>query len=404
MKRTILSLVILIAAGISIFGQSKDEQAIRQTLTELMNALNRSDADTAERIYANDYQIVLQDGTTTTKAERLGAMKSGAVKYQSLVFDNLKIRQYGNAAVANYHVTGKGITPNGEQNVNSRATVTLVKNGNRWQVVSSQLTDSAANQSGSSSGNDEQAIRQYLGELDAMIVKDEAGALERFAADDLIFIGISGKKWTKAEQMENFKKATGTYTAFKRDIESIRVMGDMAVVVSHINFTSKNKQTGTTFNGGFRTTGVLAKRGGKWTAIVSQATRDEPQPDEKELNKFLDDYTAALQKNSADETDKFLANDYTRVGPDGSVATKEQQIAGIRSGDLKYQTVETTDRKWRFKGFGNVAIVTSKLTLKATNKGQDLSGTYRVTSVLNRAGVDRWVIASTHISPLAAGN
>ncbi len=251
---------------------------------------------------------------------------------------------------------------------------------------------------------DEQAVRQYLSEVDAMIVKDEVGAWERFTADDFIFIGTGGAKRTRAEHIENVKKATGSFAAFKRDIESVRVMGDMAVVISHINFTGKNKTTGATMNGRFRNTAVLAKRGGKWTTISTQSTRDEPQPDEKELNKFLDDYTAALQKNSADETDKFLANDYTRVGADGSVATREQHLAGMRSGDLKYQTVETTDRKWRFKGFGSVAIVTSKLTLKAANKGQDLSGTYRVTSVLNRAGVDRWVIASTHISPLATGN
>ncbi|MCA1622919.1 MAG: nuclear transport factor 2 family protein [Acidobacteria bacterium] len=248
---------------------------------------------------------------------------------------------------------------------------------------------------------DEQAIRQYLSEVDAMLVKDEAAALEQFTADDLIFVGTGGRKWTKAEQLENIKKGTWSYASLKRDIESVRVMGDTAVVISHIKFTGKNKTTGTTFNGGFRTTAVLAKRGGKWTTISAQSTRDEPAADEKELNKFLDDYTAALMKNSADETAKYLAADYIRVGADGSVANREQHLAAMRSGDLKYQTVETTDRKWNFKAFGSVAIVMSRLTLKATNKGQELSGTYRVTSVLNRTGVDRWVIASTHISPLA---
>lgn len=125
-------------------GSGSEEQIIRQTVTELMDALNRNDGETAGRIYADDYQIVLPDGTTTTKAERLSAMKSGSLKYSGLVTDNLKIRQYGSAAVATYRVTGKTITPNGEQNLNHQATVTLVKNGSRWQVVSSQLTDSAA--------------------------------------------------------------------------------------------------------------------------------------------------------------------------------------------------------------------------------------------------------------------
>ncbi|MGH9902162.1 MAG: nuclear transport factor 2 family protein, partial [Pyrinomonadaceae bacterium] len=87
MKRTILLLAMMFAATPFVFAQAKDEQAIRQTLTDLVAALNRNDADGAGRIYADDYQIVLQDGTTTTKAQRLGSMKAGDLRYQSLVFD-----------------------------------------------------------------------------------------------------------------------------------------------------------------------------------------------------------------------------------------------------------------------------------------------------------------------------
>ncbi|MCY7375509.1 MAG: nuclear transport factor 2 family protein [Pyrinomonadaceae bacterium] len=125
-------------------GGSDDVPVIRQTITDLTNALSRNDVETIGRIYADDYQITLQDGTTTMKSERINAMKSGALKYQSLVANDLKIRQYGNAAVANYRVTGKALTTGGEQNLNHQATVTLVKNGGRWQVVSSQLTNIAA--------------------------------------------------------------------------------------------------------------------------------------------------------------------------------------------------------------------------------------------------------------------
>jgi uncharacterized protein (TIGR02246 family) len=121
------------------------EQAIRQTMTELFNALNRGDADAAGRIYADDYQIVLENGTTTTKAQRLDAMKSGALK-SSVAYDNLRIRQYGSAAIATYHVTGRSTAlGGGEQEVNSLATVTLMNNGGRWQVASAHLTKSPAN-------------------------------------------------------------------------------------------------------------------------------------------------------------------------------------------------------------------------------------------------------------------
>ena len=271
MKRLLLAMVMLVATTTFGFGQANDEAAIRQTLTELMNALSRDDIDTAGRIYADDYVIGLADGSSTTKAQRLNAIKAGDLKYQTLVFDGLKVRQYGNTAVANYRVTGKTITRAGEQPVNSQAMVVLVKNGNRWQVVSSQLTDNPATPSGA--------------------------------------------------------------------------------------------------------------------------------VDEKTLNQFMDNYFAALRKNSAAEVGPFFAGEYLRVGPDGSTLNKEQAVGAMSSGDLKYESVVAEERTWRT--FGNdTAIVTSKATLKASHKGQDMSGTYRATTVLRKVG-ERWVIVSTHLSPLA---
>lgn len=279
MKRTILMTaliaVMLLAASSFAFGQAKDEQAIRQTLNDLMTALSKNDVDTAGRIYADDYVIGLADGRSVTKAQRLTVMKSGEMRYQALVFDNLRVRQYGNTAVANYHVTGKTITAAGELATDSQAMVVLVKNGDRWQVVSSQLTDNAPSQASSQAG--------------------------------------------------------GT--------------------------------------------------------------------DEKSLNQFMDDYFVALRKNSADAVGPFFSGDYLRVGADGSTLNKEGALAAMRSGDLKYESVVAEGRTWRT--FGNdTAIVTSKATLKASLRGQDMGGTYRATTVLRRVG-DHWVIVSTHLSPLA---
>ena len=120
------------------------EQAIRQTMTELFDALNRGDAAATGQIYADDYQIVLENGKTVTKAERLDAMKAGALK-QSVAFDNLRIRQYGSTAVATYRVTGRSNALGSEQEINSLATVTLVNNGGRWQLVSSHRTKAPGN-------------------------------------------------------------------------------------------------------------------------------------------------------------------------------------------------------------------------------------------------------------------
>lgn len=286
-----LLLVMTMVVATTTFGcsQANEEQAIRQTVNELISALNNNDLDTAGRIYSDDYQIVLADGSTTTKAERLAALKSGDLRYSGLAVNNLKVRQHGDLAVASYRVTGKAITRAGEQDTNTQAMVMLVKNAGRWQVASSQLTDVGGNQTASSPE------------------------------------------------------------------------------VSQPSAASSSQSTAT---------------------------------DEKALNQVMDDYLAALMKNSADEAAPFLDAQYVRVGPDGSRLNKDQFIAAIRSGNLKYTSVVADDRMWR--KFGNdTAIVTSRATLKATNNGQDMSGTYGATTVLRRVG-DRWSQISTHLSPVPA--
>ena len=262
---------VLVLAVPPAFGQASDEQKIQSTLKELMTALSNNDVEKVGSIYADDYTIVLADGSTTTKAQRLAAMKSGDLKYQSLVVNNLKVRQYGDAAVANYHVTGKSAGRAGEQEISSQAMVMLVKRDGRWQVVSSQLTDTAASPSG-------------------------AG-------------------------------------------------------------------------------------------------------DEKALNHALDGYLAALVKNSAEEAGSFLSKDWVRVGGDGTMINREQALAALSSGELKYGSVAVDERVWRRFG-DDTAVSTSRVTLKASYKGQDVGGIYRATTIMRREG-GRWVLASTHLSPLA---
>ena len=271
MRRLLLAAAALLVFAVPpAFGQATDEKAVRQTLDELMAALSRNDVEAAGRIYADDYTIGLADGSTTTRAQRLAAMKSGDLRYQSLIMNDLKVRQYGDTAVANYRVTGKSAGRAGEQDISSQAMVMLVKREGRWRVVSSQLTDNAA---------------------------------------------------------------------------------------------------------------------------------APPAADEKALNQALDGYLAALTKNSADEAGTFLSKDWVRVGGDGAVINREQALAALRSGELKYGSVAVDERVWRTFG-ADTAVSTSRVTLKASHKGQDMGGTYRATTVLRREG-GRWVLASTHLSPLA---
>ena len=148
MKR-ILVVTMLVAASAFVFSQparssanqkGNDEQAVRQFLDELYAALGRNDAAALDRLYADDYTFVNESGVLTTKAPRLAAIKSGEMKYESVSFDDAKIRLYGNTAVATYRVNVKAQFKGQEITGPLHVTVTLVKMKGNWRVVAAQAT------------------------------------------------------------------------------------------------------------------------------------------------------------------------------------------------------------------------------------------------------------------------
>jgi ketosteroid isomerase-like protein len=148
MKR-ILVVAVLAAASSLVFSQTtsisanqkgNDEQAVRQVLNEVSAALTRNDTGPLDRIYADGYTLVNESGELTTKAPRIAAIKSGELKYESVGFDEVNVRLYGDTAVVTYRVTSKGQLKGQSFGGQFRATSTYVKIKGRWQLVAAQVT------------------------------------------------------------------------------------------------------------------------------------------------------------------------------------------------------------------------------------------------------------------------
>ena len=148
MKHTLI-VVVLVAVSSFVFTQttsrsasqkSNEEQAVRQLLNQISVALERSDIAALDRIYADSYTLVNESGELITKAPRLAAIKSGELKLESVGFDDVNVRTYGNTAVATYRVTQKGQLKGQSIGGQLRATSTYVKTKGRWQVVAAQIT------------------------------------------------------------------------------------------------------------------------------------------------------------------------------------------------------------------------------------------------------------------------
>jgi ketosteroid isomerase-like protein len=122
---------------------------------------------------------------------------------------------------------------------------------------------------------------------------------------------------------------------------------------------------------------------------------------ESDLKKMTTDMAASLVKDDIAAMEKVYGENYTFVGPDGSVATRAQRIDAMKSGDTKYETITYDDISVRTNPEGTGAIVISKATVKGKNMGKPVDGLYRVTHVWSKMK-DGWRMVNGQTTPITA--
>jgi ketosteroid isomerase-like protein len=104
---------------------------------------------------------------------------------------------------------------------------------------------------------------------------------------------------------------------------------------------------------------------------------------------------AILSRNVA-AMDALLANDYMAITPNGTLQSKDETLANMRSGVVKIKSLEISDRKVRF--YGTTALVTSRAEVSGSTPEGDLTGSYRYTRVYVRDASGVWRIVSFEAS------
>ena len=93
--------------------------------------------------------------------------------------------------------------------------------------------------------------------------------------------------------------------------------------------------------------------------------------------------------------DRLYADDFTGVGPSGTVRTKPQVIADFTSGRLKFQSIATDDVQVRV--YGTTAVETGRSTMKGQDQGKPVPQETRFTRVwVKQQG--RWRLVANHYS------
>lgn len=122
---------------------------------------------------------------------------------------------------------------------------------------------------------------------------------------------------------------------------------------------------------------------------------------EADVKKALSDAAASMTKNDVEAAEKLYSDNYMFVGPDGSVATRAERIAAMKSGDTKYDSLAYDEVSVRVNPEGTGAVSISRATVKGKNMGKAVDGQYRVTHVWTKTK-DGWKMASGQTTPISA--
>ena len=124
--------------------------------------------------------------------------------------------------------------------------------------------------------------------------------------------------------------------------------------------------------------------------------RSERHESRHEIDQLEEVWRQAELKGNISAMDALLADDYMAITASGTLQTKDQALAHLRSGTTHFSSLETSERKVRF--YGTTAVVTSIAHIKAVTPEGDISGSYRYTRVYVRDSSGKWKIVSFEAS------
>jgi len=115
-----------------------------------------------------------------------------------------------------------------------------------------------------------------------------------------------------------------------------------------------------------------------------------------EIDHLEDHWREAILNRNVAAMDALLASDYMAITANGTLESKDETLARMRSGALRFTSIEFTDRKVRF--YGSTALVTSRAEVTGATPDGELKGSYRYTRVYVRDPGGVWRIVSFEAS------
>ena len=118
----------------------------------------------------------------------------------------------------------------------------------------------------------------------------------------------------------------------------------------------------------------------------------------EELLTVEKEWNRAMVQNDAEAIGRYMADDWTIIGPDGSVSDKPGFLGLVKSGALTHDVMESDDFTVRI--YSDTAVVTARGVSGGKYRGQAFRVVERVSDVFVRQD-GQWRCVSTHLSRIA---
>jgi ketosteroid isomerase-like protein len=131
-------------------------------------------------------------------------------------------------------------------------------------------------------------IRKLTRSWDKAMVKRDVPFLDKTLSDDYVISGMA-----KPQYLELIKSSEIKYTSFDREIRSVRVYGDTALVLGQTNVNGQSSPQGW-FSSTFSFMDVWVKQQGRWRCVATKAEEIVQTYQKQKIVKFGPDAVANL--------------------------------------------------------------------------------------------------------------
>ena len=133
--KILVPLLALLLVPVAQAAGRGDEASARAAIQARFDAALKADAAALDRLLADDLDYCSFLGTCETKAKYIGDVKSGVLKYQSIVSKTDSVKLFADTAVALGSLNVKAMRDGEPRNLHIAWTAVLAWRDGRWQMT-----------------------------------------------------------------------------------------------------------------------------------------------------------------------------------------------------------------------------------------------------------------------------